>query len=1065
MMSARPDPAPRLATLPRALSLWAGLAMGVGAPACPIARGAEQTVTEADMPSPADRDPVSALSEGEFALRSHSTMHLWENRDRWGEAVAAACRSSDPEVAGRARWVRARWKRGILPGVPDDLIAVLSAATPTEAIEFLLQAGQFDAAVVAMEEASATLDHQAMTQRAALLMDTQFPLYVRLADQSGQSKAFQRFLNVACNTKELAACRVQWMQVMGVPVTDDNRLPACARSWPEPQRHETLCLIYLIEGDFERAEELATKRETETPPGRRSLRRVIRMLTGQWERVAEEAVLAAEHAMRRAEQSDRGGPNAQADTAEAPAEEATDAVADGDRWRLHAVRHWNDVLLAASRCNREDLRDRAVKALGSPMTTPSTEPSQSEPSDAETQRASNADRQTASTLRWRGLMVHGYVDAALPIAQSTDRREWSSLLAALSRFDDALDSLDRPASRIDVELETWIDNALLAQEQLNDSLRRDTRLASEMDDLLVLMRLLLRIGREEDAFRIVRRMSDDQVLAGVARARDHVLHRLIGTRRSDWAFDLAMLPGETQEPRGLTLRVLTPGLVVQDERLLPAISTALALDHPEWTPRRRFRTACRLASSESASDSSATHFLVSLSRRLADGTLHEAMQPQDLQIRGQGEMLPMPSSSSWVALFEAHGRADLARPLLAEAAADGDPESMKKLAELQQQAAPLSRRRWPAAPSSGTFDDRVDSVWTPLIQAPNRHDVMVGVEVLIEYWETARSQGDRATADRLMRQIRQMACTPSTDMRQQIADRLAEAGEVETAENLFQSLLYTTGMNSDETMAFIDIARAHYRLTTQYISPPEADAVETLHRGLEDPPPSSGSVDAVDPRRRATTLQNLQKRRRALQWFDLAFSGTLESSDYRESTYVTLPLFIVHERLEIAAETLLYHPPDESPELVRQIDRDLRRAMQFDPIDITVGERSLPRLRQRGLAAMADETFDRIFAAGKRHTRHFPRDSMTANNVAWSAAMNGRHLPEALELARRAVATEPDSAIYRDTLAELLAMTGQPRQAAQIERACVLDDPGQWHLHQQIRRFDAMASESEPTNQ
>jgi len=344
---------------------------------------------------------------------------------------------------------------------------------------------------------------------------------------------------------------------------------------------------------------------------------------------------------------------------------------------------------------------------------------------------------------------------------------------------------------------------------------------------------------------------------------------------------------------------------------------------------------------------------------------------------------------------------------------------------------------------------------------------MVGIESLIDHWQSARSRGDGSTAERLMRQIRQMACTPSTDVRQQIAARLAEAGEVALAEDLFKTLLLTTGMNSDETMAFIDIARAHYRFATEHLSPPEPDAVEMIHQGLSpatrtttSPSTSRTKKSGTPHQQPAEPLRRLGKRRQALDWFDLSFAGTLELSAYRESTYVSLPLYIVHERLEIAAETLLYCSPSQSPELVRQIGHDLLLATNFDSVDITVAERTLPRLRQRGLADLADKTFDQIFAAGIRHTKEFPRDSMTANNVAWSAAMNGRHLPEALRLARRAVSIEPDSAIYRDTLAELLAMTGHPEQAAQIERACVLDDPGQWHLHQQIRRFDAMSAES-----
>ena len=47
-----------------------------------------------------------------------------------------------------------------------------------------------------------------------------------------------------------------------------------------------------------------------------------------------------------------------------------------------------------------------------------------------------------------------------------------------------------------------------------------------------------------------------------------------------------------------------------------------------------------------------------------------------------------------------------------------------------------------------------------------------------------------------------------------------------------------------------------------------------------------------------------------------------------------------------------------------------------------------------------------------------PFDAMTCNNVAWIAAVNQSRLSDALLLSKIAVRAEPESAIYRDTLAE-----------------------------------------------
>ena len=67
--------------------------------------------------------------------------------------------------------------------------------------------------------------------------------------------------------------------------------------------------------------------------------------------------------------------------------------------------------------------------------------------------------------------------------------------------------------------------------------------------------------------------------------------------------------------------------------------------------------------------------------------------------------------------------------------------------------------------------------------------------------------------------------------------------------------------------------------------------------------------------------------------------------------------------------------------------------------------------------------------------------------------MNKRELSEASRLSEQAVYFEPESAIYRDTLAEILFLLGRVDEALQIESGCLLDDPGQWHLHEQIEKY------------
>ena len=67
--------------------------------------------------------------------------------------------------------------------------------------------------------------------------------------------------------------------------------------------------------------------------------------------------------------------------------------------------------------------------------------------------------------------------------------------------------------------------------------------------------------------------------------------------------------------------------------------------------------------------------------------------------------------------------------------------------------------------------------------------------------------------------------------------------------------------------------------------------------------------------------------------------------------------------------------------------------------------------------------------------------------------MNKMRLDEALGLAEQAVYCEPESTTYRDTLAEVLFLLDRKNEALEIETACLLDDPAEWHLHQQIKKY------------
>ena len=136
----------------------------------------------------------------------------------------------------------------------------------------------------------------------------------------------------------------------------------------------------------------------------------------------------------------------------------------------------------------------------------------------------------------------------------------------------------------------------------------------------------------------------------------------------------------------------------------------------------------------------------------------------------------------------------------------------------------------------------------------------------------------------------------------------------------------------------------------------------------------------------------------------------------------------------------------------------LQSSLDYYPLNIAMAEEDLPQIREAGLDAAADAAVDQIFQSGLEYLDQFGLDANTTNNLAWVAAINGRHYERSLTLARRAVFLVPDSVSYRDTLAELLFRVDRPSEAIEIQRQCLVDQPDLWHIHEQIERFSGAES-------
>jgi uncharacterized Ntn-hydrolase superfamily protein len=85
--------------------------------------------------------------------------------------------------------------------------------------------------------------------------------------------------------------------------------------------------------------------------------------------------------------------------------------------------------------------------------------------------------------------------------------------------------------------------------------------------------------------------------------------------------------------------------------------------------------------------------------------------------------------------------------------------------------------------------------------------------------------------------------------------------------------------------------------------------------------------------------------------------------------------------------------------------------------------------------------------------RRGDRDASLLNGLAWSCAVHGLNLPDALRAAERAAALEPRSTDILDTLAEICFRMGNRKRAVEVETRAAALDPKNPYLKDQVARF------------
>lgn len=608
----------------------------------------------------------------------------------------------------------------------------------------------------------------------------------------------------------------------------------------------------------------------------------------------------------------------------------------------------------------------------------------------------------AAALRWRSLMVNGQVDAAIDVLTASQPADAAEVLLSLGRPDDALRQLGIDPADREPGLEQLLHDAALEQLKAPLGDPFGERKNEAMTRLMAAGRLLISTGsaaRAKELFSVAAQLPDSAEQTDPARLQ--VVRALIAAARPQWAFELAAGPDQQTIGNGILFEL---GFRLAD-REIQAFATVwqgLMAIHPQMRATDRLRLTAELFDGDPPSD---------FDRQVDLERLYNQLFARGRAIRSiNGRAVLTGEGSFNVGLgdfFLRLGRQDLARQIYRQVAADGDDEGNLRLASLElaagraEEALSLYRALWIRSSSSGNAGSSKALAVRRISRSAE--DATLALKAAAGEAVCLQRMGRSDAADAQWHTLRLMLCTPSGAVRQQLAEHLSEAGQPQRAQEELESLIPFTALGIDETLELYQVTQLYSELMAE-----------------------------AEPAR-------------AAKCSDLAIAGTLESTVYFPRAYVLLPAR-THALAALGA--------------AKQGDADRMRqhldaALRLQPINIDLAEELLPQLREAGYSEEADRALHSVVDHGMQYLDQFPLDANSANNLAWVMALADYRLDDALRLALRATYLQPDSISYRDTLAEVLYRQGRREEALLIERHCLLDEAGEWHLHEQIERFIA----------
>ena len=596
-------------------------------------------------------------------------------------------------------------------------------------------------------------------------------------------------------------------------------------------------------------------------------------------------------------------------------------------------------------------------------------------------------------LRWQVLAMHGEIDAAVAILQPSQPLIAAELLSQSGRLYEALEIAGVKPEEVDQSISRLVDEAHVAARMWSSPQMENA--PEPLQRLTAVARLLFQGGRRDLAFELYSRgasLAPSEAFAELPIARAYILQAILRINRPDWLAKV-LNQGEESAIAGTGRNYLAHVFEVESETI-ESLTIGLGIllkmsDKPLADAVFDF-----LSGDVPAGFNAQTDY-----QRLFD-TLSDQGVVLRQSAMGQRFRNRMPKriTLDFAKLYESHGQFDLAREAMLENVAMGDIEALLQYAETELKSGRTASAR-----------EIFRSVWQRLEDArlrPSRlnlaeDDMMLAMRAILGEAVSASRMGADEEAESLWRLIDLMTCTPSAKMRDAFGETLMEQGYDERAEAIYRTLAPWVAFGSDEGVQFQAVARNF------------SQALGERHEKL------------------------------ASEVFDLAIAGTIESTFFYPAGYVLFPTLVHRMKVNAAISE------GDETEITRQIDALLR----LSPMDIDFGENAIKQMRAAGMDELAQQTIARIYAAGSKYMQQFPLDIVTGNNLAWVMALSDYRLEDALALSKQTVYFSPDSTVYRDTLAEILFRLGRVDEAIAIEQACLLDEPGEWHTHEQLRRF------------